>query len=233
MNLLKAVAGRVAWRRLKPITRSVVRDNLTYLSVDKLQRIEGAIERTRSVPGAIVEFGVALGGSAIIFAKLKDAGRAFVGFDVFAMIPPPTSDHDDQHARQRYEVIKSGASSGIGGEQYYGYRADLIGDVRRAFDRHGVPVDGRAVRLVQGLFEDSWPTAGVEGVSLAHIDCDWYDPVKFCLQAIADKMAPGGIIILDDYYDYGGCRAAVDEFRGCRDDFDFADGPNPFLIRRA
>ncbi|MBH8571518.1 hypothetical protein I8752_00450 [Nostocaceae cyanobacterium CENA369] len=46
----------------------------------------------------------------------------------------------------------------------------------------------------------------------AHIDCDWYEPVKFCLESIYPILSKGDYIALDDYYDYGGCKKAVNEF---------------------
>jgi O-methyltransferase len=92
-------------------------------------------------------------------------------------------------------------------------------------------VDGRRVRLVKGLFEETWPQHPVERVALAHLDCDWYDPVRFCLNAVADRVAPGGVIVLDDYNDYGGCRTATDEFLAQRPDYRRDDGENLILRR--
>src|SRR6201991_5193853 len=80
------------------------------------------------------------------------------------------------------------------------------------FENHGIPADGRRIQLIKGLFEDTWPKFSTGAVAFAHIDCDWYDPVKFCLEAVDAKMPVGGIIVLDDYYDYGGAREATDEF---------------------
>jgi O-methyltransferase len=219
-------------RELSSISRRVIEDKLTYLSVEKLERIEWAMERTARVPGDVVEFGVALGGSAIILTCHGHPNRRFTGFDVFSMIPPPGSDKDDEKSKERYEVIRSGGSQGIGGNEYYGYKSDLLSEVKSTFDRYGFAVDGREIRLVAGLFEETWPLSDIESVSLAHIDCDWYDPVKFCLAAVAEKLGPDGIIIVDDYHDYGGCRAAVDEFLAHRTDFAFHGGANPFLTRK-
>jgi asparagine synthase (glutamine-hydrolysing) len=68
------------------------------------------------------------------------------------------------------------------------------------------------------------------------LDCDWYDPVRYCLQACADKPGRGGIIIIiiiiDDYHDYGGYRTAVDESIASRPDFVLDQGRNPFLRKR-
>ena len=49
-------------------------------------------------------------------------------------------------------------------------------------------------------------------VAFAHIDVDWYDPVKTCLERIFPNLIVGGSLILDDYHDWGGCRKAVDTY---------------------
>lgn len=216
---------------LSRTTRRVMQDNLTYLSIEKLKRIERAAKETKRIPGDVLEFGVALGGSGIILAHHAIPAKRFIGFDVFAMIPPPTSDKDDVKSKERYKVIAAGKSEGINGNGYYGYRNDLFSDVKASFAKHGVALSEQVV-LHKGLFEDTWPDAGVQNISLAHIDCDWYDPVKYCLQACADRLGNGGILIIDDYNDYGGCRVAVDEFLRERSDFTMDPGPNPLLRKR-
>ena len=208
--------------------RAVSIAGLTYLSPTKLRRIERALRAAQSVPGDFAEFGVALGGSAILIAG-HAKGRRFHGFDVFAMIPEPTSAKDDEKSRQRYAVIQSGASRGLDGDTYYGYRSDLFAEVKHAFAEHGLPVDGKSIKLHKGLFEETVPKADLQTIAFAHIDCDWYDPVRYCLTAIGDNMSVGGVIVIDDYHDYGGCRIAVDEFRSERSDFVFDDGANPIL----
>lgn len=97
--MVNAGIGRMIWRaknmiasaKLSSLARAVVDKKLTYLTPQKLARLEasasGVVEgRT---PGDILEFGVALGGSTIILADFaRRAGRQFHGFDVFGMIPP-------------------------------------------------------------------------------------------------------------------------------------------------
>ncbi|MEO9498717.1 MAG: TylF/MycF/NovP-related O-methyltransferase [Parasphingorhabdus sp.] len=201
---------------------------MTYLTTAKFLRLENALRSTRDIEGDLVEFGVALGGSAIVIAS-RSQGRPFHGFDVFGMIPEPASDKDDEHSKSRYEVIKSGKSAGIDGQEYYGYRNDLYSDVVVSFARHGLTVGEANIRLYKGLFEDSWPTAKIDKLAFVHLDCDWYDPVTYCLKAVAGKMSPGGIILIDDYHDYAGCKTAVDEFISQNPDYVFEDGPNPML----
>jgi O-methyltransferase len=227
-----AVVSRSA---LSGTARAVLRDRLTYLSPMKLRRLETSLGDIlkREVPGDVVEFGVALGGTAIILAEqAKRASRTFQGFDVFGMIPPPTSEKDDTHSKERYETIVSGQSKGIGGDRYYGYRTDLYGDVCRSLARYGVPPDGRSVILHKGLFEDELPKAPLRQVAFAHIDCDWFDPVAYCLRETASRLSPGGVIVIDDYNDYGGCRTATDEFLASHPNFIFENGSNAILRLR-
>lgn len=220
--------------RLSATARSVRRERLTYLSPWKLRRLEIALKEVlkENVPGDIAEFGIALGGSAIILSKkANDHGRRFHGFDVFGMIPPPQSAKDGQKARDRYKTIASGESKGLGGDLYYGYRDNLYDEVCRSFAKYGLAVDGPMVNLHKGLFENTLPAAGIEKIAFAHIDCDWYDPVSYCLNSLADRISPGGVILIDDYHDYGGCRTATDEFLQARPDFAFEDGANVILRR--
>lgn len=232
MGMLQRIRRKLDLHSVSPLARQVVAERLTYLSADKLRRLEQAMNDARAIEGDFVEFGVALGGSAILAARAAAPPRRFFGFDVFGMIPEPTSDKDDEKSKSRFEVIRSGRSQGIGGDEYYGYKPDLYEEVTRSFARFGVPVDGERIVLVKGLFEDSWPDAGIGRIAFAHVDCDWYDPVRFCLAACADKMSPGAVIAIDDYHDYGGARTAVDEFCAAREDFVFEPGSNPFLRKR-
>jgi O-methyltransferase len=233
--MLARIRSKVDSALLSSTARQVRQERLTYLAPDKLRRLDRAVgealQATRQ--GDVVEFGLALGGSGVLLAqKARRRGRRFVGFDVFGMIPPPTSDKDDEKSKQRYEVIAAGKSEGLGGEVYYGYRTELYKEVCATFDRYGVPVDGQGVQLIQGLFQETWQSYSTDAVAFAHIDCDWYDPVKFCLEAVAEKLAPGGVMVLDDYNDYGGCRTAVDEFLAARPRYRLSEGLNPIIRRR-
>lgn len=204
-------------------------EGLTYLAPAKLKRIEEALHSVSDVKGDFAEFGVALGGSAILIAH-HAVGRRFHGFDVFGMIPEPASDKDDAKSKKRYEIIRSGGSRGIDGQLYYGYRSDLLSEVKGNFARHGLNV-GTQIHLYEGLFEETLPTADIDALALVHLDCDWYDPVAYCLKGVAAKLSPGGVIIIDDFHDYGGCRRAVEEFLDQDSAYEFEDGPNPILRR--
>ncbi|HKY90850.1 MAG TPA: TylF/MycF/NovP-related O-methyltransferase [Nevskiaceae bacterium] len=201
------------WSGLPEIFRRVAEQNLTYLKPRKLRSLLDALARVKSagVAGDFVEFGVALGGSAICIASQLDGTRRFAGYDVFGMIPPPT-DKDGAKPNARYETIRSGQSQGIGGATYYGYVEDLLAVVKANFAAFDLPVDDRRIRLVRGRYEESLAGEPPAAVAFAHVDCDWYESVRTCLDHLRANLSPGGVAVFDDYNDWEGCRLAVDEF---------------------
>jgi asparagine synthase (glutamine-hydrolysing) len=209
--------GRIGtlWKELhiSQIARQVRTRNLTYLSTEKMRTLENALQNVirEGVEGDLLEFGVALGGSAIVIASQLKNGAQFHGYDVFGMIPPP-GPCDDIHSHLRYQEIREGRSRGIGDDTYYGYLDDLYDRVCRSFSEFGMPVDGRRIVLHRGEFGATLHEGDVRPIAFAHIDCDWYDSVKMCLDTIAPRLSRGGRVVLDDYNDYGGCRSAVRDF---------------------
>jgi O-methyltransferase len=220
-----------ARRRLSRVSREVKRERLTYLSWEKLANLEWCAETVRrdAVPGDVVEAGVALGGSAIVLAKHLTPERALDGYDVFGMIPPP-SERDGADSHERYQRIESGESHGIGGDPYYGYLDDLYERVVARFRAYGIE-PGDRVRLHRGLFEDTLHPAGA--LALVHIDSDWYDPVRLCLERTYPHLSPGAFVVLDDYHDYEGCRRATDEFLAARGDMRPVRDRGNLVLRRA
>lgn len=208
----EAAAGRVAAElKRRRTVRRVRRERLTYLGRDALgdlwDRVTELEQEARR--GVVIETGCALGGSAIVLAKAKRRARQMYVYDVFGMIPPP-SDSDGPDVQARYEAIASGRSAGIGGDRYYGYEDDLLGSVRSSFERFGLPVERANVHLVKGRYEDTLRVD--EPVALAHVDCDWYESVHVCLDRIWPRLAEGGVLVVDDYDEWSGCRLAVDEY---------------------
>jgi O-methyltransferase len=222
-RLAPALVGRTA--------RTVKRDRLTYLSWSKLRSLERAADHVISagVPGDFVEAGIALGGSGVLLASRLDAGRAFHGYDVFGMIPAPSArDHADAH--ERFARIAAGRSAGLEGDTYYGYVDDLRGRVEATFARYGVPLERGRIELHAGLFEDTLHPPGP--VALAHIDSDWYEPVRTCLERIHPQLSPGGLLVLDDYADYAGCADAAHEFLAAVGDLRVVRGTPHLILRR-
>lgn len=199
--------------RLKdPLIDQLITKGLTYLkATDLLEMQEALLDlKSKNLNGIYLEAGVALGGSAIFTCKFKRKETEFLLYDVYDMIPAPsTEDGNDVH--ERYAVIKSGKSTGIQGNKYYGYEDNLIQKVMTNFQRLGHDIEENNVKFIKGKFQNTMDFKN-ELIAFAHIDCDWYDSVKFCLEKIHPNLEKGGLLLIDDYFHYSGCRKAVDEF---------------------
>lgn len=204
-----------------PLIRKIRSKKISYLSPMALWNIGETVKKLEedNVEGIFIETGCALGGSAILIAKYKNSTRVLRVYDVFGMIPPPTTE-DGEDVINRYEVIKEGKSKGINGDNYYGYEKDLLNLVKQNFKDFGVDIEKENVELIQGLFEDKLVVN--EKVAFAHLDGDWYSSTITCLERIVPNLSQNGILIIDDYNAWSGCRKAVDEyFDGKKEGFEF------------
>lgn len=233
MQSVRPLDHLVGSRKRRTIAR-VWRDRLTYLEPPALADLwdrAREVER-RGLPGVLVETGCALGGSAIVLAAAKARERELRVYDVFGMIPAP-SKADGADVLTRYDVISSGDAEGLDGDPYYGYEPNLAGKVASTFDRYSLPRFEHGVRLVQGLYHDTLHLDGP--VALAHVDCDWYESVLVCLERIVPHLVPGGVLVIDDYDAWSGCRRAVDDYFGAGGggEFDFERRERLHVVRRA
>lgn len=80
-------------------------------------------------------------------------------------------------------------------------------------------LDNKVIHLVKGWFNDTLPIHknDIGKIALLHLDCDWYESVKICLEELYDSVIEGGFIFIDDYGHWRGCKKAVDEFIKERD----------------
>lgn len=231
-SIRRAARRFFSGRTLLPIVRSVRADGLTYLDEDALSDLYESVQalEATNAPGVLIEAGCALGGSGIVLAAAKSPTRPLLVYDVFGMIPPP-SEADGDDVRARYAEIESGRAKGLAGHLYYGYEENLLGIVQNNFQRLGVEAAANAVEFIQGLFSDTLHPASP--VALAHIDGDWYESVTTCLERIVPCLIPGGVLVIDDYDHWSGCKRAVDAyFDDKRDRFEFTRRSRLHVVRK-
>jgi O-methyltransferase len=156
---------------------------------------------TGGVPGDLMETGVWRGGATIFMrAALKaygDTQRMVWAADSFQGLPRPDprypADAGDPHWRW---------SEFLGVSQT---------EVEANFRRYGLLDD--QVRFLPGWFQDTLPTAPVDRLAVLRLDGDMYESTKVALDALYPKVSPGGYVIVDDYKNLPGCKAAVDDYR--------------------
>lgn len=124
--------------------------------------------------GLALEFGV-YKGTTINHLASRWPKRKFYGFDSFRGLP----------------------------EAWSGSRHSEVN-----FDRGGKkPKVLPNVELVEGWFNETLPTflASHPGpIAFLHIDCDLYSSTKTVLDLTAGRMAPGAVIVFDEFFNYKG-----------------------------
>ena len=68
------------------------------------------------------------------------------------------------------------------------------------------------VNIIPGWFHETFPAVTIPKIAVLHIDVDWYESVKLCLEKFYDNVQLGGYVVFDDYNDWQGCKLAADEF---------------------
>ncbi len=186
----------------------------TMTSIERLYALWSSVGYVckAPVPGDLVECGVWRGGSVMMIAlellRLRAQNRDLWLYDTFSGLPRPDPALD-------VDVLGNRAIDGwqartlTDGRTYWAY-ADQ-GDVRRNVGSTGYPSD--RLHFVAGLVEDTIPKVAPARIALLRIDTDWYASYRHVLRELYQRIAPGGIIIFDDYGHFTGARKAVDEFR--------------------
>jgi O-methyltransferase len=173
----------------------------TLIGLRRLESLDHCIRTVLEdqVPGDLMECGVWRGGATIFMRAALDAyrdeSRQVWVADSFAGLPPadPETFPDDAEM------------AGLGG----GFAVSRE-EVEANFRRYGV--HDERVRFLEGHFRDTLPAAPVEGLAVLRLDGDYYESTFVALEALYDRVAPGGFVIVDDY-SLRPTRTAVEEFR--------------------
>ena len=158
-----------------------------------------------NIPGNIVECGVAGGGSTALMATMiqrySQQPRYLYAFDSFEGMPPPTIEDQDLHG-----VAADATGWGTG------TCASPESSVINLCTKLGL---AEIVKPVKGYFADTLPQMRqqIRTIALLHADSDWYESTKTIFHNFYDQMAEHGIIQIDDYGHWEGCRRAVEEFQ--------------------
>ena len=171
-------------------------DSRQLYSTDRLFILDRLVRELdeRGVAGDLVECGVYRGGSASILARAAKESpfpREVWLFDSFEGLPDPT------------------APDGADMDRLAGTLAVPETIARDAVARSGLPA--QRAHFVTGWFEQTLPKARTGPLALLHIDADFYEAIRLCLERFYDDVVPGGVVVLDDYAWVPGCRAALHE----------------------
>ncbi|MCC5951654.1 MAG: class I SAM-dependent methyltransferase [Acidimicrobiia bacterium] len=187
----------------------------TMVGRSRLDNVEELIQHVLAddIPGDLVETGIWRGGTVIfmraVLEAYGDSERTVWACDSFEGLPVPDEERYPVDAALRIEGNESMAP----GQQFL--MRELLAvpaeKVRANLARYGY--DDDRVRLVEGWFSDTLPTAPIEEIALLRLDGDLYESTIDALVHLEPKVSPGGFVVIDDYNSIEACEAAVTDYR--------------------
>lgn len=187
----------------KPYTMTLVERMFSlYKSVEYVVK--------NNIDGDFVECGVWRGGSSLVMLKtLQKFGvtnRKIWLFDTFEGMSEPTAEDTDlnnKHASLHMKEEKK--EEGI----VWAYAS--LEDVKQNIATSNYP--SNLINYIKGKVEDTIPNNHYfDKCALLRLDTDWYESTKIELEHYYPKLSKNGIMIIDDYGHWQGCKKAVDEY---------------------
>jgi predicted O-methyltransferase YrrM len=160
------------------------------------------LESALALEGDAIECGVYRGASIVRLARmLKEHApeKTLFGLDSFQGFPAENVEACD--------VGPQRTLSGIKGK--FRFCADTPERLERIFRTYDVRAE-----LVPGFFADTLPRFADHRFCFVHLDVDLYASYKECLEALYDRLTPGGVIVFDEwnYDEWPGSTRAIKEF---------------------
>lgn len=160
------------------------------------------------IPGNFVECGTCKGGGAALLAvviqRYSLRPRLIYAFDTFEGMPDPTE--VDRH--QGIPANQTGFGSGT-----------LKAPISENLDKICQLLNVRDIVVpVQGLFAQTLPQykSKIGSIAFLHADGDWYESTMDIFNTLYDSIISNGIIQVDDYGHWEGCKKAVHDFESLR-----------------
>ena len=156
------------------------------------------------LPGDVVELGVYKATSLIRLATFRmllenDFSRKIVGFDAFGKFPTA-----NLTMKEDLEFVNDFEATG--GEGLSLHETDEMFEMKSF--RNILLNAGNVFETVPAYLKNYPETR----IAFLHLDLDVKEPTAFALDALYDRVVPGGLIVCDDYNTEVGGTAAIDEF---------------------
>ena len=161
----------------------------------------------KKIIGDIVECGIWRGGNLFLAKKIQDKyykeiKRKLYGFDTFEGMSEP-SNHDGIRINKIYQNFKNNNEP---------WAKASLDDVKNFSKKLFSDID--EFNFIKGKVEDTLKDKKnlPDKISLLRLDTDLYESTKIELNILYPLLVEKGILIIDDYGDFPGCRKAVDEY---------------------
>lgn len=169
----------------------------TMQTIPRVYQMQDHIEYINQcgVEGVIVETGCWKGGLGAFMARFD---RPVWLFDSFEGLPEMTKDD--------VELVEQ---KGLEYNKVTGY---IAVDEQHARDiAKKLKVEPH---IIKGWFSDTLPKhkEAMGAIAILRLDGDTYNSTLEALEILYDNVSEGGVVVVDDYYDFSGCRKALYDF---------------------
>jgi len=184
----------------------------TMTSTERLYSVYKSVEYAvkNNIEGDFVECGVWKGGSSMMIAltllKNNINDKIIYLYDTFEGMSEPTKEdvnYANYDAQQKY-------SKTLNNESGSDWCRSEINEVKKNLYSTGYPKDNFV--FVKGKVEETIPKTIPETIALLRLDTDWYESTKHEMEYLYPRLSKKGVLIIDDYGHWHGCRKAVDEY---------------------
>ena len=185
--------------------------NMSMTSIERQFSLIKSVEYVakNKVYGDIVECGVWRGGNMVLVAELLKkfkVTRQLWLYDTYeGMTKPSKLDKSIRSGR----AIKKFYENKIG-KNSSDWCLATIDEVKRNLYKTNYP--RKKIKFIKGPVEETLKKHKPEKISILRLDTDWYSSTKKELEILYPKLAKNGVIIIDDYGHWQGCRKACDEY---------------------
>ena len=228
-----AIAKALGIRRTRPVESpwsvSQLRHRFPEVDSDTLARISAVETMTMTspervlalcdgvthvvknqIPGAIVECGVWRGGSMFAAASqlqsLNAQDRELWLYDTFEGMSSPTiidRDLSGQTATQLLDEQDPENANSV-------WCKAGLEEVKQNLRQTGY--DPQRIHYVEGKVEETLKHHLPNQIALLRLDTDWYESTRCEMENLFPRLSNHGVLIIDDYGHWSGCRQAVDEY---------------------
>ena len=196
----------------------------TMTSPERLLALCRAVDyiEQNAISGDIVECGVWRGGSMMAAVQtLNQRGshdRRLWLYDTFDGMSEPTEDDVDFMGNTATRLLDEQSRD----DATSVWCRSQLDEVKNNLRSCGYPEQNTT--YVQGKVEETIPTQQPEQIAILRLDTDWYESTRHEMIHLFPRLSPGGVLIVDDYGHWEGCRRAIDEY--------LSDNEIPLLLNR-
>lgn len=185
----------------------------TMTSVERMYALYMAVSYVlqHHIAGDFVECGVWRGGSSMLIASMLQrrnvTNRKIYLYDTFEGMSEPTAVDVEFRGQNAATMLKDNEHN----KETSVWCLAALPDVQQNLHLTGLPEN--QLVYVQGKVEDTLPhTLPNASIALLRLDTDWYESTKHELVHLYPRLTQRGVLIIDDYGHWEGCRKAVDEY---------------------